>query len=128
MYMKKSVFIMFFIAISLFSVNTVLAQAPNATIMPSGGVQASLLGIQGNITNTDTLVNTVMALVGWVAWFVGLLAVVSGLYSGILFITGGGNADKIVKARNVLLYSIIGIAVAVLAFGLVAVSRSIFGI
>ena len=126
-HMKKAVSIMFVFALALSLSSVAFAQAPTSTITPTG-FNESNLGTVGNITSTGTLVNTIMGLVGWVAWIVGLLAVLMGLYAGILFITAGGNAESVTKARNILLYSIVGIAVAVLAFGLVAVSRSIFGI
>ncbi len=118
---------MFVFALALSLSSVAFAQAPTSTITPPG-FTANTLGNAGNITNTGTLVNSIMGLVNWVAWAVGLVAVVMGMYAGILFITAGGDAAKVSTARNILLYSIIGIAVAVLAFGLVAVSRAIFGI
>ncbi|MBI3685498.1 hypothetical protein HY250_03785 [Candidatus Azambacteria bacterium] len=104
-----------------------LAQAPGGGIVPTGGVDPNLLGQQG-ISNTTTLVNTILGLVNWLAWFVGLLAVIMGLWAGILFITAGGDAAKVSTARNILLYAIVGIAVAVLAFGIVAISRSLLNV
>ncbi|MCR4322937.1 MAG: hypothetical protein NUV61_02520, partial [Candidatus Azambacteria bacterium] len=82
----------------------------------------------GPIGGTGDLVTKIMELVNWFAWFVGLAAVVMGLYAGILFITAGGDSAKLVTARSILLYAIIGIAVAVLAFSLVAISKSIFNL
>ncbi len=125
--MKKAVSIMFVFALALSLSSVAFAQAPSSTITPSGFTSTNLGNI-GNITSTGTLVNTIMGLVSWIAWAVGLAAVVMGMYAGILFITAGGDSAKVSTARDILLYSIIGIAVAVLAFGLVAVSRSIFGI
>jgi len=123
--MKKifSLLLVFAFAFSLTSV--ALAQAPlqGIGIAPTGGEN---LGSTGNITGTTTLVGTIMGLVNWIAWFVGLMAVLMGLYAGILFITAAGNAETVTKARNILLYSIVGIAVAILAFSLVAISKSIF--
>ena len=126
-HMKKAVSIMFVFALALSLSSVAFAQAPTSTITPTG-FNESNLGTVGNITSTGTLVNTIMGLVGWIAWAIGLAAVVMGMYAGILFITAGGDAAKVSTARNILLYSIIGIAVSVLAFGLVAVSGSIFGI
>ena len=126
--MKKALSVFFVFALALSFSTAAFAQAPPSTVGPTGGILSGSLGTQGTITNTTTLVATIMGLVGWVAWAVGLLAVLMGLYAGILFITAGGNAETITKARNILLYSIVGIAVSVLAFGLVSVSRSIFGI
>jgi len=118
---------LFVLAIALSLTSVALAQAPSSSIIPTD-IDANNIGTQGTITNTDTLVNTIMGLINWVAWIVGLAAVVMGLWAGILFITAGGDAAKVTTARNILLYAIIGIAVAILAFSLVAISQSIFGI
>ena len=101
------------------------AQAPAQQIgtAPVTGVD---IGSTGSITGTTVLVAKIMGLVAWIAWFVGLMAVLMGLYAGILFITAAGNTESITKARSILLYAIVGIAVAVLAFSLVAISKSIF--
>jgi len=116
---------MFVLALALSLTSVAFAQAPTSPIIPPGYEANNMIG---NITNTDTLVGVIMGLVNWIAWFVGLLAVLMGLYAGILFITAGGNAETVTKARNILLYAIVGIAVAILAFSLVAISQSVFGI
>ena len=103
------------------------AQAPGQAITPPG-LTADTLGTSGSITSTASLVQKIMDLVNWIAWFVGLMAVLMGLYAGVLFITAAGNADSITKARSILLYAIVGIAVAVLAFSLVAISKSVFNL
>ena len=115
--------LVFAFAFSLTSV--ALAQAPLQGIgtAPTTGDN---LGSSGTITGTATLVETIMGLVNWFAWFVGLAAVVMGLWAGILFITAGGDSAKVTTARNIHLYAIVGIAVAILAFSLVAISKSIF--
>jgi len=116
---------LFVLALALSLTSVAFAQAPTSPIIPPGFTANNMIG---NITNTATLVNTIMGLINWIAWIVGLAAVVMGLYAGILFITAGGDSAKVVTARNILLYAIIGIAVAILAFSLVAISQSVFGI
>ena len=103
------------------------AQIPGQAITPSG-LTADTLGTSGSVTDTASLVQKIMDLVNWFAWFVGLAAVVMGLYAGVLFITAAGDSAKIETARSILLYAIVGIAVAVLAFSLVAISKSIFAL
>ena len=125
--MKKSLAIMFVLTLALSLTSVAFAQAPGSSIVPNG-ISQDVLGSVGPVTGTTSLVGIIMGLVNWVAWFVGLLAVLSGLYAGILFITAGGNAETVTKARNILLYAIVGIAVAILAFSLVAISQSVFGI
>src|SRR3972149_12222954 len=118
---------LFVLALALSLTSVALAQAPGQGIgiAPTGGLN---IGSTGSVTGTASLVGAIMGLVNWLAWFVGLMAVLMGLYAGILFITAGGNAETVTKARNILLYAIVGIAVAILAFSLVAISQSVFGI
>ena len=104
-----------------------LAQAPGTGII-TDPLDPALFGQQGAVTDTSSLVAIIVGLVEWIAWFVGLIAVLMGLYAGVLFITGGGNPEMLAKARSILLYAIVGIAVAILAFGLVAISQSLLGV
>jgi len=54
--------------------------------------------------------------------------VIIGLYSGFLFITARDNANQITTARNTMMYAIIGIGIAIIAFSLVSISRSLLGL
>jgi len=124
--MKKLAYLVPVLAVLALALTpAVFAQAPGTTITPTGGIDANNLGVQGTVTSTTTLVSTILGLINWVAWFVALVAVVFGLYAGLLFISAGGDDSKISKAKSILIYAVIGIAVAILAFSIVAISRSI---
>lgn len=77
------------------------------------------------MTITD-IVNTIIGLLNWFSWFVGVTSVVMGLYCGYLFMTAGDDSAKAVLARKTLLYTIIGVAVSILSFGLIAITKSFF--
>lgn len=72
------------------------------------------------------IANTIVGLLNWFSWFVGVTSVVMGLYSGYLFMTAGDDSSRVALARKTLLYTVIGIAVAVLSFGLIAITQSFF--
>ena len=44
-----------------------------------------------------------------------------------MFVTAGGSPEKVTTARNVLMYALIGLAVAVLAKGLIALVAKLAG-
>ena len=46
------------------------------------------------------------------------------LFAGFIYLTSGGDEEKITKAKNVLIYSIIAIVIAVISLGLVNVIES----
>lgn len=57
-----------------------------------------------------------------------VLAVIFIIFSGIQFITSGGDSEKLAEARKRLIYSIIGLVIVLLAFVIVsAVVRSVGG-
>jgi len=69
---------------------------------------------------TSTVADTLVAIINWFSWFLSLLAVAVGLYSGFLYMTANGDARKLAIANKTLFYAIIGVAVGLLAFGIIA--------
>jgi len=61
-------------------------------------------------------------------WLIfGFIALICFVYAGIIFLTAGGNPDKIEKARSAVLYGVVGIVVGVIAYGIVAIISGILG-
>ncbi|MCR4323329.1 MAG: PKD domain-containing protein [Candidatus Azambacteria bacterium] len=75
-----------------------------------------------------SLVALLLALLSWLAWFVALLVVLSGLRAAYLYITSMGDQRKLILARSYLIYTTIGVGVAVLTFSIVAITRAILNI
>ena len=73
-----------------------------------------------------TIANKITDLVNWFSWGIALVSVVMGLYAGFLFITARGEAAQLKTARATLLWAVIGVAVAVLAFSIIAITKAIF--
>jgi hypothetical protein len=70
--------------------------------------------------NTFTKNNLANFINGMAAWFAGIIFAISVLiilYAAFLFVTAAGNEDKVTKAKSTIVYGLIGIAVAMLAFG-----------
>jgi len=66
-------------------------------------------------------------IIKWVFGFLIGIVVLMIIIAGYLFVTGGGNPEQIGKARNFLMYALIGLAIAVLSRGLVALVQMIIG-
>lgn len=59
---------------------------------------------------------------------IGIVGVGVIIYGGMIYITSTGDAAKVNRAKNIILYGVVGLIVAVLAYGIVEfVSKSIFG-
>ncbi len=54
-----------------------------------------------------------------VLFIIGIVAVIMVIYSGILYITAAGDAGKLAKAKNSLIWSIAGLAVVILSYAIV---------
>ena len=61
-----------------------------------------------------------------VIWTVfGFIALLCFVYAGIMFLTAGGNPDKVGAARKAFLYGVVGIVVGIIAYGIVAIMTNI---
>ena len=61
----------------------------------------------------------------WVYTIVLVLSIVMGLYAAFLYVTAGGEQAKVKKASGVLMYAVIGIVIAVLAFSITKIVGSL---
>ncbi|MDD5376714.1 MAG: hypothetical protein PHH16_01220 [Candidatus Gracilibacteria bacterium] len=73
-------------------------------------------GIQGDSGTADTVIQR---LVGNVMFFLGIIAVMYGLYGGFLILTAGGEDDKVKKGKTILIQVGIGLVVIFLANSIV---------
>lgn len=54
-----------------------------------------------------------------ILYIVGIIAVIMLIWGGIRYVVSGGDAKKVTDAKNTVLYAIIGLIVAFLAFAIV---------
>lgn len=73
------------------------------------GMPAELVGINGVFTR---ITNTVL-------YVVGVISVIMLVWGGLRYILSGGDSKKITDAKNTILYAIIGLIIAVLAYAIV---------
>lgn len=52
-------------------------------------------------------------------FIVGAIAVVMIIIGGIIYVTSAGDSGKVTQGKNTVLYAVIGLVVALLAFGIV---------
>jgi hypothetical protein len=101
------------ISVALFSLPLIaLAQfkSPTGTNLPEGTVS----GIVGNIMN-------------WILGIVGVLGVIGFAIAGILYLTAAGDEGKIETAKKAMLYSIVGVIVALLGLVIIRAASSMLG-
>lgn len=74
---------------------------------------------ENNPSNNNNLMGTVNTIINVIIGIVGFVAVVMMIMGGISFITSQGDSTKVAKARNTILYGVVGLIVAILAFAIV---------
>jgi len=60
-----------------------------------------------------------------IARFFWTAAIIAAIWSGFLFLTAGGNEEKVGKAKKMLQYVVIAIVIGLLAFGLPSLIKDI---
>jgi len=84
--------------------------APGGTGLPSGGVVQIL-------TNG----------MNWILIIVGILGVIGFVIAGIIYLTAAGDDDQIAKGKKAMVYSIVGVIVALLGVVVIKAVQALLG-
>lgn len=68
------------------------------------------------ITSPTQITQLLQNVLNFVGFIVLIIALIMLLWSAILYMTAGGSEERVGKAKNYLIYAIVGIVVAVLAY------------
>ena len=71
------------------------------------------------ISQNNDLMATLTTVINVIVGAIGFVAVVMIVIGGISFATSQGDSGKVAKARNTILYGVVGLVVALLAFAIV---------
>jgi hypothetical protein cdiviTM7_00612 len=93
------------------------------TFCPDGS-EAGAEGLKGctdmtNKSNTNDLMKTVNQIINIVIGVIGFAAVAMTIYGGVQYTTSAGDPGKVKKAKDTIMYGIVGLVVAILAFAIV---------
>ena len=70
-------------------------------------------------TGDDSLMSRVKVIINVVLGILGVVAVAMIIVGGIMYTTSQGNPDKVKQAKDIVIYSIVGLVVALLGFAIV---------
>jgi hypothetical protein len=84
--------------------------AGGGTGLPSG----SIMGIVTNLMN-------------WLLIIIGIMGVIGFAIAGILYLTAAGDEDRIKSAKSAMIYSIIGVIVAILGVVILNAAKNFLG-
>ena len=104
---------------------TTLVQAGNIEIAGAASTSEITNGMESSIdrgkNNVPTSANEVFKTITNIMFFIiGAVSVIMLIYGGIRYTTSGGNANNVTAAKNTIIYSIVGLVVAILAYAIVS--------
>jgi lysylphosphatidylglycerol synthetase-like protein (DUF2156 family) len=67
----------------------------------------------------DTFIPTLTTIINVILGVLGLVAVIMIIMGGVTYVTSSGDTVKLTKAKNTIIYSVIGLVIALLAFAIV---------
>lgn len=92
----------------MISITTMLHQIAAVTV----NTVTSNRGVSTNLmSSVNSIVNTITGLVG-------IVATITLIIGGFRYVTAGGNEKNVTAARNMIMYSIIGIIIVLLALAI----------
>lgn len=66
--------------------------------------------------DSDTIYALITNVIEWLLGILALLGVLGFVFSGFLYLTAAGDQERISKAKNAMIYSIVGVAVGLLGY------------
>ena len=118
--MKKSIISIAIMTCAIFgaSVLSTASLSGSASAQVSEGINtATTSEMKGKSIDGDKgLIKTV---VNVLLWAVGILSVIMIIFSGFRYITSAGDASKTKSAQSTLIYSVVGLIVAIMAYAIV---------
>lgn len=109
-------FILLFIGtMALIPVSSVAAEGA-LDVACQGNSDSTLCSDENKNKSADGLVKTI---VNALLFIVGALSVVMIIVGGILYVTSQGDSGNVTKAKNTILYSVVGLIVSFIAYAIV---------
>ena len=91
----------------------------------SFSVFAAVTNVPTNVTSISAVISIINTLANWVFSVLIALAVIMLLLAAFNWLTSAGNEEKISSARKMLIWALVGIAVALAAKGLVMIVEAL---
>lgn len=77
------------------------------------------IGTSSNNLNNGNLMTTLNTIINVIIGVIGFVAVIIIIFGGVQYTTSAGEASKVKKAKDTIMYGIIGLVVALLAYSIV---------
>lgn len=118
--MKKTVVSIAIMICAVFGLATLstVSLSNNVSAQVSDGIGAATTSeMEGRKIDGDS--GLVKSVVNILLWVIGILSIIMIIFSGIRYVTSSGDASKTKAAQNTLIYSVVGLVVAIMAWAIV---------
>ncbi len=118
--MKKTVVSIAIMICAVFGLATLstVSLSNNVSAQVSDGIGAATTSeMEGRKIDGDS--GLVKSVVNILLWVIGILSIIMIIFSGIRYVTSSGDASKTKAAQNTLIYSVVGLIVAIMAWAIV---------
>lgn len=118
--MKKTVVSIAIVICAAFGLATLstVSLSSNVSAQVSDGIGAATTSeMEGRKIDGDS--GLVKSVVNILLWVIGILSIITIIFSGIRYVTSSGDASKTKAAQNTLIYSVVGLIVAIMAWAIV---------
>lgn len=111
----------FFVLSAVMAIVTVSSLSPMAlAVDPVNSVQNGVNAAGGSSSQGDsTLKGKIKTVVDILLFLLGAIAVIMIVVGGLRYVLSSGDASQITSAKNTILYAVIGVIVALLAYAIV---------
>lgn len=69
--------------------------------------------------STDSLKSYVGTIVNIILYILGVVAVIMIIIGGFMYVTSSGDATAVTKAKNTIMFAVVGLVIAILAYAIV---------
>lgn len=90
--------------------------APSVQAIDLGVGYAENIGLAS--AGDEDIRDTAVGIIKYLLTFLGIIAVVMILYGGFIWMTAGGNEDRVAKAKKIILSGAIGLIIVIGAFAI----------
>ncbi len=99
---------------------TVPSVAADSCSNPTDCIQQGVSGVGGGSSaNQNDLKNFIKTIVDVLLFLLGAIAVIMIIIGGIRYTTSNGDSSQVTSAKNTILYAVVGLVVAILAYAIV---------
>jgi hypothetical protein len=105
---------------ALVSITALAPSAPVALAAPADQAQTGVNEIGGNETGSNgSLLTIIHTIINVLLFLTGALAVIMLIYGGIQYVISRGDSAAVTSAKNTILYAVVGLIVAMVAYAVV---------